>query len=81
MNKAKAFIRNQEQHNRTYYAGFLGWTSPMGCAYYVNLRCAHWAKNGVVLYAGGGIVEGSVPEDEWLETEAKLQSFAPAFLD
>ena len=80
VDKATAFIRTQEQHNRTYYAGFLGWSSPMGCAYYVNLRCAHWAKNGVVLFAGGGIVEGSVPEDEWLETEAKLQSFAPAFL-
>ena len=81
VDKAAAFIRRQEQHNRTYYAGFLGWSSPMGCAYYVNLRCAHWANNGVVLFAGGGIVEGSVPEDEWLETEAKLQSFAPAFLD
>ena len=80
VDKATAFIRTQEQHNRTYYAGFLGWSSPMGCAYYVNLRCAHWANNGVVLFAGGGIVEGSVPEDEWLETEAKLQSFAPAFL-
>ena len=81
VDKAAAFIRSQEQHNRTYYAGFLGWSSPMGCAYYVNLRCAHWANNGIVLFAGGGIVKGSVPEDEWLETEAKLQSFAPAFLD
>ena len=80
VDKAKSFIRNKEQHNRTYYAGFLGWSSPLGCAYYVNLRCAHWANNGVALFAGGGIVEGSVPEDEWLETEAKLQSFAPAFL-
>ena len=78
---AAAFIRKHEQHNRTYYAGFLGWSSPMGCAYYVNLRCAHWANNGVVLFAGGGIVEGSVPKEEWLETEAKLQSFEPAFLD
>ena len=80
VDQATAFIRTKEQHNRTYYAGFLGWSSPMGCAYYVNLRCARWADNGVVLFAGGGIVEGSVPEDEWLETEAKLQSFAPAFL-
>ena len=78
--KAAAFIRSKEQHNRTYYAGFLGWSSPLGCAYYVNLRCAHWAGNGVILFAGGGIVAGSVPDAEWSETEAKLQSFAPAFL-
>jgi isochorismate synthase len=76
---AANFIRTHERHNRTYYAGFLGWSSPLGCAYYVNLRCAHWAENGVALFAGGGIVEGSVPEREWSETEAKLQSISPAF--
>jgi isochorismate synthase len=76
---AADFIRSNERHNRTYYAGFLGWASPLGCAYYVNLRCAHWAENGVVLFAGGGIVEGSVPDSEWSETEAKLQSISPAF--
>ena len=73
------FIRKTEAHNRMYYAGFLGWSSPLGCAYYVNLRCARWVNNGAMLFAGGGIVSGSVAEDEWLETEAKLQSFAPAF--
>lgn len=78
--EAATFIRTKERHDRTYYAGFLGWSSPLGCAYYVNLRCAHWAGNGVVLFAGGGIVQGSVPELEWSETEAKLQSFSPAFL-
>lgn len=74
------FIRNQESHDRMYYAGFLGWSSPLGCAYYVNLRCATWGQEGVNLFAGGGIVEGSSAESEWQETEAKLHSFAPAFL-
>ena len=74
------FIRNQESHDRMYYAGFLGWSSPLGCAYYVNLRCATWGLEGVNLFAGGGIVEGSSAESEWQETEAKLHSFAPAFL-
>ena len=77
--EADAFIRDTEQHDRSYYAGFLGWSSPLGCAYYVNLRCGHWAKNGLVLYAGGGIVSGSDPQHEWLETEAKLASISPAF--
>ena len=76
---AAAFIRTHERHPRSYYAGFLGWSSPLGCAYYVNLRCAHWTNNGVTMFAGGGIVKGSVAADEWSETESKLQSFAPAF--
>ena len=79
--EAKAFIQSHERHARTYYAGFLGWSSPLGCAYYVNLRCASWTKDGVQLFAGGGIVAGSEPASEWAETEAKLQSFAPAFQD
>lgn len=79
--EAKAFIQSHERHARTYYAGFLGWSSPLGCAYYVNLRCASWTNEGVQLFAGGGIVAGSEPEAEWTETEAKLQSFAPAFQD
>ncbi len=79
--EAKAFIQSHERHARTYYAGFLGWSSPLGCAYYVNLRCASWTNEGVQLFAGGGIVAGSEPASEWAETEAKLQSFAPAFQD
>ena len=78
--EATTFIRGQESHDRMYYAGFLGWSSPLGCAYYVNLRCATWGLEGVNLFAGGGIVEGSSAEAEWQETEAKLHSFAPAFL-
>jgi isochorismate synthase EntC len=29
---------------------------------------------GVRLFAGGGIVEGSEPEAEWMETEAKIEA-------
>jgi isochorismate synthase EntC len=29
---------------------------------------------GVRLFAGGGIVEGSIPEEEWMETEAKIDA-------
>ena len=76
---ASHFIRTHERHQRSYYSGFLGWSSPLGCAYYVNLRCAHWATNGIVLFAGGGIVEGSEVDMEWEETNSKLASIAPAF--
>ena len=51
--QATAFIRTKEQHNCT-YAGFLGWSSPWA-APTANLRCARWADNGVVLFAGGGL--------------------------
>ena len=53
----------------------------MGCSYYVNLRCARWVQEGVQLFAGGGIVEGSNAQSEWRETEDKLLSIKAAFQD
>jgi menaquinone-specific isochorismate synthase len=38
----------------------------------VALRSAAIDGAHARLHAGAGIVAGSVPEDEWLETEAKL---------
>lgn len=81
VHEAKSFIQSNEKHERLYYSGFLGWSSPMGCSYYVNLRCARWVRQGVQLFAGGGIVEGSNAQSEWRETEDKLLSIKSAFQD
>ena len=40
----------------------------------MNLRCAKWQNDGIQLFAGGGIVEGSDIDSEWEETEAKLSA-------
>lgn len=72
---ARSFIRRVESGARRYYSGYLGWMqAPTKGALYVNLRCMSWNADGVVAYAGAGIVSGSDPDLEWLETEAKLDS-------
>lgn len=73
------FIRSNEQFSRAYYSGYLGVKSASGSAYYVNLRAAQWMVGGIQIYAGGGIVEGSIPQDEWMETEAKINAIEATF--
>ena len=74
---ARRFIDAQEGYDRGYYAGFLGTFDLEGeTALYVNLRCMQSAGNGadLRLYAGGGLLPSSVLEEEWMETERKLQT-------
>ncbi|MAU76766.1 MAG: hypothetical protein CL831_07850 [Crocinitomicaceae bacterium] len=72
--EACKFIKANERIDRAFYAGFLGVETASGSAYYVNLRTSQWMIGGVRLFAGGGIVEGSEPEAEWMETEAKIDA-------
>jgi isochorismate synthase len=39
--------------------------------HFVNLRCMQVFEDHFELHVGGGIVEGSIPDDEWRETEMK----------
>lgn len=76
-NEAFHFIKEHEGYHREYYSGFLGMFDPAGeTALYVNLRCMQSVSDGVSfrLYAGGGLLSSSVLEDEWMETERKLQT-------
>ncbi len=70
------FILNNESKKRTYYAGFLGWYDPQKeTRLYVNLRCMRWIDPQTVqLIAGGGILPESTLEQEWKETEAKMET-------
>lgn len=76
--KAKDFILNYEGYDRSYYTGFLGniRTSAKSSKLYVNLRCMQIHLGIATLYVGGGIVLTSNPENEWIETENKLQTMA-----
>jgi isochorismate synthase len=67
-----AFINRLEQFDRSFYSGYLGPFGLSNSDIFVNLRCLHYFKEGVLLYAGAGITEDSVPEDEWSEMEEKL---------
>jgi len=73
--KALAFIEAFERHRRAYYAGYLG---PVNIAdethLFVNLRCMQLLGSRAILYAGGGITIDSDPQQEWHETELKLDA-------
>lgn len=73
------FIVRNERTPRRYYSGFMGplqltlsEDSEAETHLYVSLRCMNIEAGCCHLYAGGGLLCGSVEEQEWQETEAKL---------
>ena len=73
--EAYRFILENEGYDRKYYSGFIGWLDPEGRTdLYVNLRCMHIEDEQLTLYAGGGLLSSSELNDEWQETEKKLQT-------
>ena len=76
---ARRAIARLEQMDRGWYAAPIGWMDFDGNGEFaVALRCALVNGDEATLYAGAGIVEGSVPEDELAETEAKLRPILEA---
>lgn len=73
--EACQFILRNEGYDRRYYSGFIGWLHPEGQTdLYVNLRCMRIEADALTLYAGGGLLASSELDDEWQETEKKLQT-------
>jgi isochorismate synthase len=71
---ALAAIRRLEPCGRDRYAGPVGWVDCRGDGeWVVALRGAAIDGSRATLHAGAGIVAGSVPDDEWRETAAKLE--------
>ena len=68
---ARDFIQTHEPFDREWYAGSAGYLSLAQSEFCVALRSARVSDSAVRLYAGAGIVSGSVPEDEWQEIENK----------
>lgn len=69
------FIQHNEHHDRSYYSGFMGPLQVEGKTnLFVTLRCMEIFTNGYRLYAGGGILKDSQEEQEWQETEIKLDT-------
>ena len=76
---ALSAIEELEEHDRGYYAGAVGWVDAKGDGeWYVALRCAELVAGQLILHAGAGIVEGSVPEQEVRETAAKFRAMLRA---
>ena len=71
---ARAEIARLEPTARDLYAGPCGWVDARGNgAFVVALRGAQIDGTHARLHAGAGIVAGSRAEDEWAETQAKLE--------
>lgn len=77
------FILKNEHTPRQYYSGFMGplalpckpgLSTDSSTHLYVSLRCMQITDNAYRLYAGGGLLKDSQLEQEWQETEAKMQT-------
>lgn len=76
---ALAMIRRLEGMDRGRYAGPVGWIDARGDGdWAIALRCAEVSGARARLFAGVGIVAGSLPEDELEETRLKLRAMQSA---
>lgn len=80
---AIAAIRELEPFDRGRYAGPVGWVDAAGNGEWaIALRCAQFTAEAgdiaVTAYAGAGIVAGSDPESELLETRVKFRPLVDA---
>ena len=72
-------IRRLEGIDRAGYAGPVGWFDQAGGGEWaIALRCAQLNEAGARLFAGAGIVAGSLPEEELAETRLKLRAMTGA---
>ena len=73
--EAQRFIISHENAPRHYYSGFMG-PFHLQCSthLYVSLRCMHITDSACHLYAGGGLLRESNEQQEWQETEAKMET-------
>ena len=72
--EAFQFIVRNEHTPRRYYSGFMGPLGTDETHLYVSLRCMNIEHDTCHLYAGGGLLKDSILEQEWQETEAKLET-------
>uniref|UniRef100_A0AB33J6Q8 isochorismate synthase n=1 Tax=Prevotella sp. GTC17259 TaxID=3236795 RepID=A0AB33J6Q8_9BACT len=78
----RQFIIDHETSERKYYCGFAGPIDAQGETHlYVSLRCMQIEGKLYRLYAGGGLLADSVCEQEWKETEAKMETMKGLLYD
>lgn len=69
---AMQFINDREPYLRGWYAGTVGYISEKKSDFSVAIRCALINQNSIKLFAGAGIVTGSIAEQEWQELDNKI---------
>ncbi len=71
---AQLYLGATERHERRFYTGIIGRSTPRAEKLYVNLRCAEICEQTLYCYVGGGFTPDSIPELEWEETENKSET-------
>ena len=72
---ALPIVRKIEGKSRGWYSGVTGWIDMRGRSeFVVPIRCGKISPNLLTLYAGAGLVKGSIPKQEKRETDWKLQA-------
>lgn len=75
--KAKKFIIENETVPRENFSAPVGFIDADGNGFFaVAIRCAKIFDHKIRLYAGSGLVRGSVPEKEFSEINAKISALA-----
>lgn len=64
-----------ERFDRGWYAGPMGWMGKAGAEFTVAIRSGLIEGSQLSLFAGAGIVEGSIAEAEWQELDNKIRHF------
>jgi len=77
---ARDTINEIEKFDRGLFSGLVGWIDiNFNCEFAVAIRSALYKKGELHLYAGAGIVEESIPEEEYVETEMKFNTILNLF--
>lgn len=71
---ALQFINDNEPYVRGWYAGAVGYLSQHKSDFSVAIRSALINDNKIKLFAGAGIVTGSIAEQEWQELDNKIHT-------
>jgi len=71
---ALQFINDNEPYLRGWYAGTVGYLNAQKSDFSVAIRSALIADNKIELFAGAGIVTGSVASQEWQELDNKIRT-------
>lgn len=81
MESAADFLLQHEGYDRSFYSGFLGPINFQDNSHlFVNLRCMQLTGDQAICYAGAGVTIDSIPQQEWEETEIKMNTLLQVIL-
>ncbi|USD31562.1 MULTISPECIES: isochorismate synthase [Vibrio] len=75
------FIRDNEPFARGWYAGSMGVISHQRAEFCVAIRSALILGEEIQLFAGAGIVPGSIADNEWQELDKKMSTLLSLIAD